>query len=599
MSKENKIKRLANPFALVADDNPTHRNLIIRALKESDYDWEIEEFDGSYTFDNVLIWVLKTLRKSRNFSLTCLHLDLSWISEEEKKIDGIKERKVDEYIQLLLCPESANARLADHHIPDGLLVIKELAQRIVDNFAIVAISTFGADALKVIATRHGADYTVQKFPNLRKFFNDDEQNQEVLENMFRAELNSSLHETYMSLHKAGAIEIPNRGVVALDFDLAKANADKVQHCRNLLGHISRHDPNQTLELDYDSLSKHLNSFWEWLDEHFWYSQKQFIISAVSSDVRHISSRPNYKFGKSTLELMDAKASLFGTMEPIVIIGDSEGTNEKLAEEIHWRSNCSGPLVVAHCHGRTESALDEELFSETGKCALARGGTLFVDRIEDASSEIQRKLERLVTNGDFETSDGRTLQSDSRILLSSFERDLERLVVESTFNEGLLMAIRPKAIRLRPLQERSEEIPMIAEEILAEISRKRGTKQVIRLDESGNDQIKSHIWRSVGELRSFLATVSANSSEAKIESSELKKALVPLKESNSKLGLENNRDFDFFGGTLAEMATEYIKKTLRNSKSQAEAYRQLDISRTKMSAFVKEHDYKGKIGSDLK
>lgn len=587
MSNDNKIKRLTNPLALVADDNAKHRELIIRALKNSKFNWEWEEFKGSYTYDNVLNWTIDQLRNSRNYSLTCLHLDLSWISAEEDKIDGIKEQKVDEYIQLLLCPESANARLAESQIPDGLRVIKTLAQRIVDNFAVVAISTFGSDALKVIATRFGADYTVQKFPDLKAYYDEPDTHLDVLESRFRSDLGSALHKTYLSLHGTNEDIVPTEGIVTTDFDLSQASEDAVQNCRTLLGHIPPGN-SEPLALDYTSLAKHLGSFWEWLDEHFWYSQKQFIISAVSSEVRHIGSEKKHVFGPSTSKMLDKNQGLIESQQPILILGDSEGTNEKLAEEIHRRSAQSSPFVVASCHGRSDDSLINMLFGENGKCAHARGGTLFVERIADASPEIHKRLHRLIQDGDFETESGRTLRSDARVVLSSLDRNLEKLVVDNNFHGGLLIALRARILHIQPLNERSDEIPWIANQMLAEIGEIGG--KILRLDGKSEKLLKGRSWRDMSELKSVLQRACVTLDQDVISSDVVESLIGELATSDAKLGLTKAPKSDFYGATtLDELSVAFIKETLETlNGNKTAAAKKLGISRGKLYKWIDTH-----------
>jgi transcriptional regulator with GAF, ATPase, and Fis domain len=172
--------------------------------------------------------------------------------------------------------------------------------------------------------------------------------------------------------------------------------------------------------------------------------------------------------------------------PVLIQGESGTGKELIARAIHFNgARATLPFVSENCAALPDALLESELFGyakgaftgaykqKKGLLEQADGGTLFLDEIGDMSVEMQKKLLRVLQEGEF-----RPVGSDQRIvvnvrLLAASHRELEDMVREGTFREDLYYRVNVLSLRLPPLRERREDIPLLAEHLLARAAREAG------------------------------------------------------------------------------------------------------------------------------
>jgi Nif-specific regulatory protein len=173
---------------------------------------------------------------------------------------------------------------------------------------------------------------------------------------------------------------------------------------------------------------------------------------------------------------------------VLLTGESGTGKERVAQAIHESSNRrEGPFVKLHCAALAETLLESELFGHEkgaftgaavrreGRFKLAHGGTLFLDEISEISPAIQVKLLRVLQEREFERVGGNeTLKVDVRIIAAT-NRDLAQLVREGRFREDLYYRLNVVALRLPPLRERREDIPLLADFFLQRFARDAGKK----------------------------------------------------------------------------------------------------------------------------
>src|SRR5205809_7479087 len=163
---------------------------------------------------------------------------------------------------------------------------------------------------------------------------------------------------------------------------------------------------------------------------------------------------------------------------ILIQGESGAGKELVARAIHERSGRrAGPFVAVNCAALPETLLESELFGyekgaftgaagrKEGRFELAHGGTLFLDEVADLSLVTQPKILRVLQEGEFERLGGnRTIRVDVRIVAAT-NQDLASLVRDKRFREDLFYRLNVITIKVPPLRERHEDIPVLAEHFL--------------------------------------------------------------------------------------------------------------------------------------
>jgi DNA-binding NtrC family response regulator len=198
---------------------------------------------------------------------------------------------------------------------------------------------------------------------------------------------------------------------------------------------------------------------------------------------------------------------------VLLLGESGTGKDLIARSIHAASpRRDGPFVAVNASALPESLAEAELFghekgaftgavaSRPGRFELARGGTLFLDEIGTLSAAVQAKLLRVLESREIERVGGRrTIPVDFR-LVSATNEDLEARISAGTFREDLYYRINTIPIRIPPLRERREDIPLLAGHFLERFCA-RENKPALRLSEGVLERLQAHPWRgNVRELQ---------------------------------------------------------------------------------------------------
>ena len=201
---------------------------------------------------------------------------------------------------------------------------------------------------------------------------------------------------------------------------------------------------------------------------------------------------------------------------VLLQGESGTGKELVAHSIHERSaRRARPFVAVNVSALPEALAEAELFghekgaftgaiaSRPGRFELAQGGTLFLDEMGTLSAAVQSKLLRVLESREIERLGGRRSVPVDFRLISATNEDLESRVAAGTFREDLYYRIHAIPIRIPPLRDRLEDLPLLAEHFLSKYSARHG-KSLRRLDPAVLDRMKVHRWR--GNVRELEHTI---------------------------------------------------------------------------------------------
>ncbi len=188
------------------------------------------------------------------------------------------------------------------------------------------------------------------------------------------------------------------------------------------------------------------------------------------------------------ELFRAIGRLSQSQVTVLITGESGAGKELVARALHKHSpRAAGPFVAINTAAIPKDLLESELFGHergafTGAQAMRRGrfeqaegGTLFLDEIGDMPLELQTRLLRVLSDGHYYRVGGHSpIRSQVRVIAATHQH-LEQRVRDGVFREDLFHRLNVIRLRLPPLRERREDIPLLARNFLQESSRELGVE----------------------------------------------------------------------------------------------------------------------------
>lgn len=205
----------------------------------------------------------------------------------------------------------------------------------------------------------------------------------------------------------------------------------------------------------------------------------------------------------------------GTAVTVFITGESGCGKEVVASTVHDLSRRRNrPFLAVNCGAISPNLIESEIFGHEkgsftgadrqhqGFFERASGGTLFLDEITEMPLDLQVKLLRVLESGTYSrVGSTQILETDLRIIAAT-NRPPEQAVRAGKLREDLLYRLNVFPIHLPPLRDRLEDVPLIAEHFLSEISRREG--QVKRFSPEALSRLSQHRWQgNVRELRNIV------------------------------------------------------------------------------------------------
>jgi two-component system response regulator AtoC len=312
---------------------------------------------------------------------------------------------------------------------------------------------------------------------------------------------------------------------------------------------------------------------------------------------------NYYFGsmvaksKEMLSVfkLSEKAAQYNTT--VLIYGDSGTGKELIARGIHFIGERSKkPLVPVNCGGIPENLLESELFgyikgaftgadkNKKGLFQEAEGGTIFLDEIGELPLSLQVKILRVLQENEIRpVGDSKTTQIDVRVIAAT-AKNLEEEVGKGTFREDLFYRLNVLPIKLPPLRNRPEDIPLLSQHFIDKFSISLD-KEIKGITSAAMSILLKHSWPgNVRELENVIerAVVLAEG-----------KNLVP-ENFPSNLGVESLTDKmdDFLEEYSLKAAQKVLEKRLitraleKTGGNRTRAARLLEISHPSLLSKIK-------------
>ncbi|MGH7477433.1 MAG: sigma-54-dependent transcriptional regulator [Longimicrobiales bacterium] len=217
-----------------------------------------------------------------------------------------------------------------------------------------------------------------------------------------------------------------------------------------------------------------------------------------------------------IEIYKLIGTLVGNRAPVFIRGETGTGKELIARAIHYNSPYGAePFIAVNCTEMPETLLESELFGHMrgaftgavddrrGRFELAGSGTIFLDEIGDTTPAFQTKLLRVLQEREYyPVGSERPRRTEARVIAAT-NQDVEKLVRQGKFREDLYFRLKVVEIRVPPLRERPQDIPMLVEHLLRKIS-KNVHKDVFVVPEEVVRFLTSYEWPgNVRELENAL------------------------------------------------------------------------------------------------
>jgi DNA-binding NtrC family response regulator len=300
--------------------------------------------------------------------------------------------------------------------------------------------------------------------------------------------------------------------------------------------------------------------------------------------------------------MIAKAAQ--SSHPVLVLGESGTGKELVARSIHFSGPYRDkPFIPVDCGSLVSTLIESELFgyvkgaftgavqAKDGLLSMAEGGTVFLDEIGELPVDLQAKLLRAIQEKEI-----RPVGSTKRILinvriLAATNRDLEQAVAQGTFRRDLYFRLNVLNLRIPPLRERRQDIPLLAGYFLDRLLRVSGQERT--LSDAATKAMLAYDWPgNVRELENCLERACAMNSGPIIQVTDLPTSIYNGNgNGNGSAAAEGNG-----GGKIISMS-ELEKKTILNTIAELKgdkllAAQLLGIGKTTLYRKLKEYEAQG-------
>src|SRR6266849_603682 len=303
---------------------------------------------------------------------------------------------------------------------------------------------------------------------------------------------------------------------------------------------------------------------------------------------------------SITQLNDILPQIARAPSPVLIDGESGTGKGVLARLIHNRSpRARAPFVDHNCAGLSKELLESELFghergaftnamnTKPGLFEIAADGTLFLDEIGEMEPTVQARLLKALEEKRFRRVGGvRDLRADFR-LIAATNRDLAAEVASVRFRTDLYYRLNVVRVRMPPLRERLEDLPLLVQEILRPLAKELG-RPLSTVSPRAMKKLSSYPWPgNVRELRNVLerALLTLGSNEIRTEDLTLESSAAAVPAKSGSLPSE-----EWEIQPLDDVVAQYVAAAVEAAGgNMRKAARQLQISPSTLYARLKDRD----------
>ena len=286
----------------------------------------------------------------------------------------------------------------------------------------------------------------------------------------------------------------------------------------------------------------------------------------------------------------------GSSHPVLIMGESGTGKELVARSIHFSGPYrEKPFIPVDCGSLVPTLIESELFgymkgaftgahkTKEGLLSIAQGGTVFLDEVGELTPDLQAKLLRAIQEKEIRpVGSTKTLPIDVRILAAT-NRNLETAVAEGHFRKDLYFRLNVLSLRIPPLRERKQDIPLLVGHFLERLSNVTGKTRTLS-DESLRLMLQYDWPGNVREMENSLERASAMSSGPVLHSADLPTALQNAMRYSSTSNGERQAIVP-----LADMERRAIFDALQQLQGdKLKAARMLGIGKTTLYRKLKEY-----------
>jgi DNA-binding NtrC family response regulator len=280
---------------------------------------------------------------------------------------------------------------------------------------------------------------------------------------------------------------------------------------------------------------------------------------------------------------------------VLLTGESGTGKELIARAIHHKSpRVGGPFVTMNCGALPENLFESELFgyekgaftgamtTKMGRFELADGGTLLLDEVGELSLKSQVDFLRVLETKEFRRLGGtKLIKVDTRIVAAT-NRNLEEAVKQGDFREDLYYRLNVVPIRLPPLRQRVDDIPLLTERFLADFSAQhhRAPKDLSR---EAMRLLRLYAWPgNIRQLRNLMERLVVTVKETVIQPEHLPEEIQASQEDARAMVVT-------LGTSLEQIERDVIRRTLAEVTNHREkAAKLLGISLRTLQYKIKEY-----------